>query len=321
MITLGTALYAFGINFFLLPHHLLEGGVTGIAILLNYAFSWPISLMTLLLNIPIFLIGLKALGWKSMFYSIYGVLSLSFFLFVAELVFQAGYIQPFDSKENILLATLYAGVILGFGIGTVFRFGGTTGGVDIIAAIISRKYNVRIGTTMLTIDFFILASALLVPEFSLEQLLYTLVYVFVASKMIDLVQEGIKSSRSFQIFTDKPRAISKAIHDKLNRGTTLYEAQGGYTGKHKQVVFVVITRNEMSLLKRIIHKIDPKAFIVSNDVHEVLGEGFHEEKPKEKSPTRKLFGGKTSEDDAENELIEYTLINESTDAEQDEPKQ
>lgn len=274
-ILIGTAIYAFGLQYFIIPNHLMEGGLTGIAVLLNYAAGWPLSVTTLLLNIPLFLIGWKALGNHQMIYTIIGTVSLSLFLALMERLIHIGWLIPFRSTNDYMLVALYAGVSLGAGLGIVFRFGGTTGGIDIIARIITRWRGFSMGQVILSFDAIIIGVSML--YISLEKVLYTLVVVFVASKIIDFIQDGAYSAKAFSIITDHGQKVALRITKELERGVTLMPAKGAFSGQQKEIVYCVVGRAETRRLKSMIRHIDPRAFIVVNEVHEVLGEGFKEE--------------------------------------------
>ncbi|MBP3964497.1 YitT family protein [Paenibacillus lignilyticus] len=275
MVMLGTAIYAFGLHYFLIPNQLMEGGVTGIAILLNYSLDWPLSISTLVLNIPLYFIGWKVLGRSHTGYTIFGSVSLSFFLYLMEKMIEAGWIVPFQTSNDYILAALYAGVTLGAGLGIVFRFGGTTGGVDIIARIASKLRGWSMGQVILTLDIIIIGVSLL--YISKEKVLYTLVAVFIASKMIDFIQEGAYAAKAFSIITESGDEIGLQITKEMERGVTIFPAKGAYSGKQKQVLYCVVARHEIRQLKSIVRSIDPLAFIVISEVHDVLGEGFKEE--------------------------------------------
>ncbi|QHW30162.1 YitT family protein [Paenibacillus rhizovicinus] len=274
-VMIGTAIYAFGLHYFLLPNQLMEGGVTGIAILLNYAMGWPLSISTLVLNIPLFVIGYRILGKSHTGYTVFGAVSLSVFLALMEKLIAIGWVVPFRTSNDYILAVLYAGVTLGTGLGIVFRFGGTTGGVDIVARIASKLKGWSMGQVILTLDIVIIGLSLLyIPK---EKVLYTLVAVFIASKLIDFIQEGAYAAKEFSIITELGDEIGLKITTDMDRGVTLFPAKGVYSGKEKQVVYCVVARHEIRMLKSIVRGIDPRAFIVINDVHDVLGEGFKEE--------------------------------------------
>nr|WP_240464370.1 YitT family protein [Paenibacillus apiarius] len=274
-ITLGTAVYAFGLIYFIIPNQLMEGGVTGVTVLLNYAAGIQPSLSTLLLNIPLFAIGWRALGSKQMVYSVYGVLSLTLFLWLFEQAVARHWIIPFQTEHDFILATLYAGVTLGTGLGIVFRFGGTTGGVDILARMANRRLGISMGQFILFLDIFIIGAALFyIPK---EKILYTLVAVFISSKMIDFIQEGAYAAKAFTVITDHSDQIADIITQEMERGVTLVPVIGAYSREPKQMVYCVVSRTEIRRFKTLVKEIDPRAFIVVNDVHDVLGEGFREE--------------------------------------------
>ncbi|OMF33832.1 hypothetical protein BK133_13675 [Paenibacillus sp. FSL H8-0548] len=274
-ILLGTAIYAFGLQYFVIPNQLMEGGVTGISVLLNYAAGIPLSISTLVLNIPLFLLGLKTLGRGQMMYTLVGIVSLSAFLALIEQLINRKWLIPFASSHDYMLAALYAGVTLGTGLGIVFRFGGTTGGVDIIARIISRSKGMSMGQIILSLDAVIIGISLF--YISIEKVLYTLVVVFIASKLIDFIQDGAYAAKAFSIISEHGEAISQKITLELERGVTLIPAKGAFSGQQKEIVYCVVQRQEIRRLKMIIRNIDPRAFIVINEVQDVLGEGFKEE--------------------------------------------
>ncbi|MDR0271578.1 YitT family protein [Paenibacillus sp.] len=273
-IILGSAIYAFGLLYFIIPNQLMEGGVTGVTVLLNYAFSIPPALSTLLLNVPLFLLGWKVLGGKQMVYTGVGIASLTFFLWFFEKLIHTGWITPFQTERDYILATLYAGVTLGTGLGIVFRYGGTTGGSDIVARICNRKFRWSMGQIILAIDVIIIgASLFFIPR---EKILYTFVAVFIASKMIDLIQEGANAAKAFTIISDHAPEIADKITIEMDRGVTLIPAIGAYSKQAKHMVYCVVARHEIRRLNEIVKSIDPRAFVIINDVHDVLGEGFKE---------------------------------------------
>ncbi|WP_136606165.1 YitT family protein [Paenibacillus dokdonensis] len=273
-IILGAAIYAFGLLYFIIPNQLMEGGVTGVTVLLNYAFSIPPALSTLILNIPLFLLGWKILGSKQMVYTGVGIASLTFFLWLFEKMINAGWISPFQTERDYILASLYAGVTLGVGLGIVFRFGGTTGGSDIVARICNRKFGWSMGQVILGIDIIIIgASLFFIPR---EKILYTFVAVFISSKVIDFIQEGAYAAKAFTIISDHAPEIADLITVEMERGVTLIPAIGAYSKQAKHMAYCVVARHEIRRLNGIVKSIDPRAFVIINDVHDVLGEGFKE---------------------------------------------
>jgi uncharacterized membrane-anchored protein YitT (DUF2179 family) len=275
LLVAGTALYAFGLQYFIIPNMLMEGGVTGVAVLLNYALDLPVYLTSLLINLPLFFLGWRQLGKESMIYTLAGTLLLSLFLWIAEVLVDQGWLIPFKSSNDFILVVLYAGVTIGVGLGLVFSAGGTTGGVDIIARIVHRLRGWSMGQIILTLDVLILGISLLfIPK---EKVLYTLVSVFIASKIIDFIQEGAYAAKAFTILCHTPEKLAKDITRELNRGVTLMPAVGGFSGEIKTVVYCVVSRFEIHKLKSLVRLHDRRAFIVISDVHDVLGEGFRDE--------------------------------------------
>jgi Uncharacterized conserved protein len=270
-VVFGTAVYAFALHFFVIPNELMEGGVTGIAILLNYAFGAKPSLTTLLLNIPLFVLGWKILGKSFMAYTVLGTLSLSFCLWVMEGLIRAGWVVPFVSDDH-LLVVLYAGVTMGGGLGIVFRSGATTGGTDIIARLGSKLWGLTMGKMFLVIETLVIGSSIFyIPK---EKVMYTLVMLFIVTRVIDFVQEGAFAARAYMIVTEMPERITRAIDEELARGATWFKARGSFTKRDREVVYCVVYKNETQRMQAIIRRTDPDAFVVVSDVRDVFGEGF-----------------------------------------------
>lgn len=274
-IMIGAAIYAFGIHYFIIPYELMEGGATGVALLLHYAFSLPPSLTTLLINVPLFYFAWREFGTRSIVFTLVGTLSFSFFLWVFEVIIANGWIEPFHTKEDFFLVILYAGVITGIGLGLVFRAGGTTGGSDIVARIGHKKIGWSVGRVLLTVDTIIIGLSIF--YLPLNKILYTLVVVFIATRTVDFIQEGAFSTKSFAIISDEAAILSDQIMKNLNHGVTIFEATGGYTQAKKNVLYCVVYRQEVQRLKALVRKHDPSAMMIIHDVHDVLGEGFRPE--------------------------------------------
>jgi uncharacterized membrane-anchored protein YitT (DUF2179 family) len=274
-IVLGAAIYAFGLHYFVISNQLMEGGVTGIALLLYYAGGLPPSVTTLALNIPLFIVGWSILGKQPMRLTILGTVAVSLFLALMERWIHAGWIKPFEKPDDLLLVALYAGITLGTGLGLVFRFGGTTGGGDIIARLGNKYRGWSMGQVILGFDAVVIGAALFyLPQ---ERVLYTLVSVFIATRMIDFITEGAYAAKEFTVITDKGEELAAAITKELDRGVTLLPAVGAYSQAAKSMVYCIVGRAEVRRLKTLVRSVDPQAFIVINDVHDVLGEGFKKE--------------------------------------------
>ncbi|WP_261301286.1 YitT family protein [Paenibacillus andongensis] len=260
----GSAIIAFGINYFNLANGLAEGGITGLALLLKYVLGWNPAWTNLLINIPLILIGWKMLGRISFIYTVVGMLSVSLFLWLFE-----SFSMPMPDP---LLASLYAGGIVGLGFGIVFRFEGMTEGTDIIARLMQKHYGIGIAKTILAIDFIILLLSLIYLD--LTRAMYTLVAIIVGARVIDFVLEGASGGRAAFIITALPDLTANKIMTELNRGVTFLEGRGGYTGKHREVIYCIVSRKEIIKLKTIVHRVDPTAFVTFSDVREVVGKGF-----------------------------------------------
>src|SRR5690606_6670914 len=234
-ILFGTAVYAFGLNYFIVPNQLMEGGITGIALLVNYAFGVRPSVMTVLINLPLFIAGWRVLGRRGMAYTIFGTASLSAFLWVMETAVARGWLAPFHAGQDLMLAALYAGVTLGAGLGIVFRFGGTTGGIDIVARILNKIGGWSLGQIILAIDAAILlASLIYLPK---EKILYTLVSVFISTQVIDFIQEGAYAAKAFTIISERAGDIAKAINVEMGRGVTVFPSRGAYSNRTREALY------------------------------------------------------------------------------------
>ncbi len=271
-ITFGTLFMAASLLLFLEPNTIAPGGVTGLAIVIERITGIPIDVTNLVINIPLFIIGIMVLGKAFGVKTAYGTLMLS--LFIRLMIIFLG--DNINATEDLLLASIYGGVLMGVGIGFVFKSGGTTGGTDLAGAIIN-KYIPGISTAklMMVLDLIIVAAAGIVNR-QVETSLYSVISLYVIVKVADFIVEGLNYAKAFQIITDYPQEISEEIIKKLDRGVTGLKGKGMYTGKDKDVLLCVVNRAQVSKLKEIVYSIDNKAFIMVSTVHEVLGEGFRE---------------------------------------------
>mgnify|MGYP001194201139 CR=1 FL=1 len=267
-IVLGSAIFAFGLVNFNMKNNLAEGGVTGITLILFNLFHIDPGISNLVINIPLFIIGWRLLGRSTFIYSIIGTACLSLFLWV----FQYFITFSFTLEHDMTLAALFAGISIGTGLGIIFRFGGTTGGSDIIARIVFRFSGWPMGKTLFIIDAGVIILSLIYLDY--REAMYTLVAVFVASRVIDFIQKGAYAANAAMIISQKNDQIAKEIIDKLDRTATLLSGKGGYTGTEIDALYCVVSRSEIFRLKNIIKGIDPHAFVAVNDIHDVLGEGF-----------------------------------------------
>lgn len=267
-ILLGSAIFAFGLVHFNMQNNLAEGGFTGITLLLFFIFKIDPSISNLVLNIPIFFIGWKLLGRTTFIYTIIGTVSLSVFLWLFQ---RYQIVMPL--KDDLTLAALFAGVFIGAGLGIIFRYGGTTGGVDIIARLVHKYKGVSMGKTMFMFDFIVIALSL-VTYLSYKEAMYTLVAVFIAARVIDFMQEGAYAAKGATIISGRNDEIADKIIQEMDRGVTVLKGQGSFTKMDIDVLYCVVDKNEIVRLKMVITSIDPHAFVAVSDVHDVLGEGF-----------------------------------------------
>jgi uncharacterized membrane-anchored protein YitT (DUF2179 family) len=262
LMSLGSIIFVVGMNSVLIPGKLLSGGLVGIAMILQYLFSFlDVGLAYFLLNIPLILLGWFNISRRFMLYTIFGMVFFSL---------AAAFIKPpVAALSDPILSALFAGVICGTGAGLILRSLGSAGGLDIIAVYVNNKFGFQPGFVI----FFVNASVLLVGAyfFGLQIALYSIIYVFTSSRIIDAVLTGFNRRKSMMIISDRPKEIIENIYSRVNRGVTLFKAEGGYTGKEKNVIFSVTTLTELPKMKKLVYETDPEAFVVINDTLEVLG--------------------------------------------------
>ena len=273
-IILGSAIFSFGLVHFNIQNELAEGGFTGITLILLFAFKWDPALMNLLLNIPMFIIGWKLLGKRVFVYTVIGTVAVSVFIKLFMI-----YEIDIHLKDDMFLVALFAGVFIGIGLGIIFRYGGTTGGVDIIARLALKYIGWTMGKTMFIFDTFVILVSWAV-YLNHRSMMYTLVALFVSARVIDFVQEGAYSARGAFIFSEKQDAIAKKIAIDMVRGVTVFRGYGHYTKSDQEILYCVVGKNEIVRLKNIITSIDPHAFVSLTEVNEVIGEGFTLDKQK-----------------------------------------
>ena len=267
-ILIGAAIFSFGLVHFNMQNNLAEGGFTGITLLLYFVFGWSPSITNLLLNLPLFFIGWKLLGRSVFLYTIIGTVGVSIFLEIFQ-----RYQIAMPLYEDLFLAALFAGVFIGIGLGIIFRYGGTTGGVDIIARLANKYWGWTMGRTMFMFDFGVITLSL-ITYLNYREAMYTLVVVFVGARVIDFMQEGAYAARGAMIISDKNDEISSKIMKEMDRGVTSLKAVGSYTKTERNVLYCVVAKNEIVRLKSVINSVDPHAFVSVTVVHDVLGEGF-----------------------------------------------
>ncbi|HOB08981.1 MAG: YitT family protein [Limnochordia bacterium] len=264
-VLIGVAVTAFGLTWFLIPGRIAAGGVSGLATVGYHLFDLPVGLTMLVLNIPLFAASITVLG------AVYGAKTFigTIVLSVLVDVFQR-WAVPLTSDP--LLTAVYGGVITGIGLGITFRSGGSTGGTDMAAQLVAHFLPTTVGRALLFVDGFVILMAGF--AFGPELALYALLAVFISTKTVDLVQEGQSYAKAAFIISDHSDKVGELILSQLERGATALAGKGVYTGTEREVLFVIVSRSEIRTLCRLVSEIDPKAFVVISDVHEVLGEGF-----------------------------------------------
>ncbi|APH04622.1 YitT family protein [Bacillus weihaiensis] len=267
-IIIGSGIFGFGLVHFNIQNNLAEGGFTGITLMLYFLFSIDPSISNLVLNIPLFFIGWRVLGRTSFIYTMIGTVGLSFYLWLFQ-----KYQLNMPLKDDLTLAALFAGVSIGIGLGIIFRFGGTTGGVDIIARLAHRYLGWSMGKTMFLFDLCVISLSWL-TYLTYKEAMYTLVAVFVGARVIDFMQEGAYAAKGATIISPKSEEISSKILKEMDRGVTILKGQGSFTKQDQNVLYCVVGKNEIVRLKNVITSVDPHAFVAVSDVHDVLGEGF-----------------------------------------------
>lgn len=265
MITIGAIIAAIGLELFLVPNNILDGGVIGLSIIGAELFKIPMSLFIILLNLPFLFIGYKKLGKKFTFHTLYGVIILSA---------STSYLHHFEQVTNdLFLATIIGAVILGTGVGLVIRTGGALDGTEIIAILVSKKRPVSVGQFIMMINVFIfILAALLV--FSLDTAMYSIITYFIAYKMIDIVVDGMEELKSVTIISDYPEEIADALIKQLGRGMTYIHGEGVYSKESKKIIYTIVSRIELSTVRDIAHEIDPNCLIAIENVADVSGSNF-----------------------------------------------
>ena len=263
-ILLGSLVAAAAYPAFLVPNNIAPGGLTGVATILNFLFHWPVGTVSLLLNIPLFIIGYRAMGRIFAFRSLIATVLFSILIDILP-------IRPVSTDP--LLGTLFGGVVLGAGLGLILRGGATTGGSDMVARMVHRRLPfISVGMFLFAVDCLVVLGAAV--AIGTEQALYAFINIYVCSKVIDTVMMGFSGNKACFIMTSRWEQITRRLMDEVGRGVTHLEAKGAYTGRQQPVVLCVAARQEIMSVKRIVQEEDEKAFMFITEAHEALGEGF-----------------------------------------------
>jgi uncharacterized membrane-anchored protein YitT (DUF2179 family) len=263
-VPVGALLEAIALEVFLVPNHIIDGGIVGISIILSQLMGVKLGILLFLLNLPFFFLGYKQMGKTFAIITACGITLLSLFTLLFTPVQRV--------TDDPLLAAVFGGIILGIGVGIVIRNGGTSDGTEILAVLFNKGTPFSVGEIVMFFNVFILGSAGFV--FGLDRAMYSLIAYFIAFKMIDITIEGLESSRSVWIVSEEHKNIGDALNSRLGRGVTYLNGEGGYTGDDKMMIFCVITRMEEAKLKSIVEEFDPSAFLAIGDIHDVKGGRF-----------------------------------------------
>lgn len=269
MIMVGNTILALGLNWFLAPSDLVVGGVTGITIIFEALASIPMWITNILINVPLFAIAAKQKGFKFVAKSAFSAGFLSIALIITP------YIPPIVADQGILMNTIYGALFLGIGIGIVLRASATTGGTDMAATIIHNiNRNIPISKVILIMDSIIVIFGAFV--FGVDKAMYALIAIYINANVVSWIIDGGNASKSVLIISDKHDELGKAIIARIRRGATALKGTGMYTQQEKNILYVVVGKNQIVELQKIVKEIDPRAFITIMDAKEVIGEGFRE---------------------------------------------
>jgi uncharacterized membrane-anchored protein YitT (DUF2179 family) len=264
LITFGSVLCACAINGILIPNRFLAGGVSGLSLFIFYlAPAVPVGVSNFLLNIPLFVVGWLFVGRRFFFYSLAGMVIFSAALLIP--------VAPFPIRDPLLTA-LTAGIISGIGSGVILKSLGSGGGLDILSVILFKRFSIRIGTTVMGFNCALMLAALF--RFNLEIVLYTLIYLFVTTQLINMVVTGLNQRKAVMVVSPQWQEIAREIMDSMQRGVTIVNGEGGYTGQEQRILYSVLTFQELSRFKEMVRQHDPQAFMVVTETLEVMGKGI-----------------------------------------------
>ncbi|WP_425805453.1 YitT family protein [Desulfitobacterium sp. Sab5] len=263
-LTVGAVLASIGLEIFLVPNNIIDGGINGISIISSFLSHFSLGLFIFIFNLPFLVFGYSQIGKTFVVSTLYAIIVLSL---------GVSFLHPVPGlTQDPLLAAVFGGIILGIGVGMVIRYGGSLDGTEIVAIVLSKKTAFSVGEIVMFFNFFILSSAGII--FGWDRAMYSLIAYFIAFKIIDLTIEGLDESKAVIIVSDRTEEIAEVLMARLGRGVTYLKGKGGYSGESKGVLYSVVTRLELSKLKSIIDEIDEEAFVTVQDVHEVMGGRF-----------------------------------------------
>ncbi|MET3728094.1 uncharacterized membrane-anchored protein YitT (DUF2179 family) [Fictibacillus halophilus] len=263
LIIIGSLFFALGVNWFAIPNELGEGGVTGISMTLYYVLGWSPGLTNFIMNGFLLAIGYKVLNKRVTWYTMIAIFFTSLFIHLTE---------GMGNSVDIMLGTVFAGVFIGIGLGLVLRSGGTTGGSTIIARMLNQHFGWGVSTTMFVFDILVVIGSAFV--IGIENTMYTGISIYISTKILDYLIDGFDTRKAVTIISENTDEIAKKVSDEMDRGVTIINARGHYSNEAKDILYVVINKQELFLLKKMIQRVDEKAFVVVHDVRDVFGEGF-----------------------------------------------
>ena len=267
---IGCLSLSIGINMFLTPHTIAPGGLSGLSVVVSKLTGLSVSTVMIVMCIPLVICSVKILGKKDSIKTLIGTVTLSLMIKLTS------GLSTISATEDPLLAAISGAIFLGAGIGIVFSVDGSTGGTDLIALMINRIFpSIPLSKCLTFIDGMVVLSAGIANR-NIETGLYSAIALFVVIKMVDVIISGVDHSKAFMIITDEEEKLREAIFNDIKRGVTVLDARGGYTNRDKNILLVVVQKKQEVHLKKLIKRVDSKAFIIVSDVHEVLGEGFKE---------------------------------------------
>lgn len=263
-VILGSLIFSLAVNVFIIPANLGEGGVTGMSLIFLYKFGWSPAITTLIMNVVLLIVGFKFLSKRSMILTIISIISLSVFLKLTE---------PLQLHlKEVLVSTIFGGFLIGVGIGMIVLVGGTTAGTTILARIAHKYLDVNTSYALLFFDLIVVALSLTV--ISVERALLTVLSLYIGTKAMDVMTEGLNPKKAITIISQNPDPIAKMLDEDIGRGVTILNGRGYYSKRETDVLYCVINKLQLTRTKRMIKKIDEQAFVVVHDVRDVLGNGF-----------------------------------------------
>ncbi len=266
----GCLLGSLGFNLFLIPTHLLTGGLSGIAIILYYMAGWPIGVQLLVYNLPILYLAYRFFG------KLYAVDTIVGTVFFSIAIDATSFVTSYELVHDVMLNAIFGGVMAGIGFGFVFKANANTGGLDVLGALVKKYYSIDMGTVVFILNVVVIA--LSAAMFNLETALFTLVSIYVTAELTNRVAAGFNREKSIVIVSGKSNLIGEAVMERMQRGTTYIGGKGGFLGEPKDILFIVVSLTQVSKVKAIVDEFDENAFMIVSDTSEVMGRGFTREK-------------------------------------------